>query len=314
MNNGWHSSRELLPHPAIYYTPTSSRPPLPVLGVRDTAIQLPEIYDTRQDLRQPLPTIEPYRLYTTVHPPRLGHPQRYTSPPENVRHYPRRDQPPVPLGPTLAPFLNVPRGSETLPARLAPFLLPRYLPRLAPAGSDPWTAAWPPAPPPPPRERSSSVVTTTDHPQHGPQETTYHHYDEPELPHLTTNEAVPHPAITRYPPADEEDGAPGPRILMIDLSGDDSPEPEPEEQERSGNTGESVERAGEGPSGVSRHDTPGELGLAVATTMLEEDQPGSNVASTVMNQGREGLKRRRDSEEDDGEEREAKRQETGTKT
>jgi len=56
------------------------------------------------------------------------------------------------------------------------------------------------------------------------------------------------------------------------------------------------------------------LGLAVATTMLEEDQPGSNVASTVMNQGREGLKRRRDSEEDDGEEREAKRQETGTKT
>ena len=99
---------------------------------------------------------------------------------------------------------------------------------------------------------------------------------------------------------------------MIDLSGDDSPEPEPEEEEPAGVTGEGAEGTGEGPSGVSRHDTPGETGLVPAGQQVVE-QPGLTVASTVEDQGREYLKRRRDADEDKDEEREGKKQETEEK-
>jgi hypothetical protein len=99
---------------------------------------------------------------------------------------------------------------------------------------------------------------------------------------------------------------------MMDLTESDSPEPESEEEEPTGNTGESAEGAGEGPSGVSRHDTPGETGV-VAGSRQAGEQAGLSAASIVVSQGHEDLKRKRDSEEDESEGREGKRQETGGK-
>jgi len=66
---------------------------------------LPEIYDTRQHLLQPLPTVEPRRRYPIVHPPIPGHPGQCISPPDYGRHHSRHVQPRPIASPRLTFFL-----------------------------------------------------------------------------------------------------------------------------------------------------------------------------------------------------------------